>query len=138
MALHGCKQNSADIGQQFVRSTGYNRWADTNNIIVLYPQTSQAATNSCWDWWGYDSSHYVDKTGPQMAAIKTMVDRLSGATQTCYTASNYAHVMAGRAYANWLGFAYAKGSAQNMGFIFFVTTTLKQTGREHYVIGTCP
>src|ERR1700704_5066631 len=26
VVLHGCKQNSADIGQQYVRSTGYNRW----------------------------------------------------------------------------------------------------------------
>lgn len=78
VALHGCKQNSADIGDQFVRGTGYNRWADTNGIIVLYPQTSRAATNGCWDWWGYDSSRYAEKAGPQMAAVKAMVDRISG------------------------------------------------------------
>jgi poly(3-hydroxybutyrate) depolymerase len=77
VALHGCKQNTVDIGQQYVRNTGYNRWADTNNIIMLYPQTSAAATNSCWDWWGYDSANYAQKSGPQMLAIKAMVDQLS-------------------------------------------------------------
>jgi len=83
LVLHGCKQNTADVGQQYVRDTGYNRWADTNNIVVLYPQTSQAATKSCWDWWGYDSANYSKKSGPQMAAIKAMIDRVSsgGGTQ---------------------------------------------------------
>lgn len=80
VVLHGCKQNTQDIGQQYVRQTGYNRWADTNRIVVLYPQTSLAATNSCWDWWGYDSANYAKKSGPQIAAIKAMVDRVSSGT----------------------------------------------------------
>ena len=35
VVFHGCKQNTAYIGQQYVRNTGYNRWADTNKIVVL-------------------------------------------------------------------------------------------------------
>ncbi len=77
VVLHGCKQNESDIQQQYVKNTGYNRWADTNNIVMLYPQTSLSATNSCWDWWGYDSANYAKKSGPQMAAIKAMVDQVS-------------------------------------------------------------
>ena len=77
VALHGCKQNTADIGQQFIRNTGYNRWADSNQIVVLYPQTGASAINSCWDWWGYDRADYARKSGPQMAAVKAMVDRVS-------------------------------------------------------------
>lgn len=236
VALHGCKQNVATIGDKFVRNTGYNRWADSNNMIVLYPQTSTAATNSCWDWWGYDSANYAKKSGPQMAAIKAMVTKLgsgsggtppsalpapagvgtSGATASsmviawggvtgaagynvyrggakvngalvtgtsftdtglaaattyswtvaavddasaqgamstaatgtttgtapppaaCFTASNYAHTMAGRAYALY-GYAYANGSNQNMGlWNIYINTTLKKTGTNSYVIGTCP
>lgn len=76
VALHGCKQNVATIGQQYVRSTGLNRWADTNQIVVLYPQTGQTATNACWDWWGYDSADYAKKSGPQMKAVKAMVDQI--------------------------------------------------------------
>jgi poly(3-hydroxybutyrate) depolymerase len=37
----------SDVQQQYVRNTGFNRWAETNHIVVLYPQTSTAATNSC-------------------------------------------------------------------------------------------
>ena len=228
VVLHGCKQNTNDVGQQFVRNTGYNRWADSNQIVVLYPQTGPAAINSCWDWWGYDRADYARKSGPQMAAVKAMVDRVSsgstppstlpapvgvaasGATGSsmvvawgavngaagynvyrhagkvnpslvatttytdtglaagttyswtvtavdanggesppslpatgtttgtpvrCTTASNYAHVNAGRAHVSW-GFAYANGSNQSMGlWNVFVTTTLKQTGPNHYVVG---
>ncbi len=78
VALHGCKQNSADVGEAFVRNAGYNRWADGNKIVVLYPQTSQKALNSCWDWWGYDSPDYAKKSAPQMRAIAAMVEQLGG------------------------------------------------------------
>jgi poly(3-hydroxybutyrate) depolymerase len=83
VAFHGCLQNSGDVGEQYVRDTGYNRWADTNHIVVLYPQTGAATSanpNGCWDWWGYDSANYAKKSGPQMAAVKAMVDRLSSGT----------------------------------------------------------
>ncbi len=242
VVLHGCKQNISDVQQQYVRNTGYNRWGDSNNIVMLYPQTSTAATNSCWDWWGYDSANYSKKSGPQMAAIKAMVDQVSsgtgggggnppdptalpaptgvntsnatassmkvnwsavsgaasynvyrganktnalpvnatnftdtglaaatayswtvravdaaglegttsaaatgttsagsgGGTATCTTSSNYAHTIAGRAYVLY-GITYAKGSNQNMGlWNIYITKTLKQTGTDFYVIGTCP
>ncbi|MFG2100625.1 PHB depolymerase family esterase [Micromonospora echinaurantiaca] len=54
---------------------------------------------------------------------------------TCVTASNYAHVTAGRAYHSG-GYAYANGSNQRMGlYNTFYTTTLKQTAPNHWVIG---
>ncbi|HEY6898981.1 MAG TPA: hypothetical protein VI279_17105, partial [Rhodocyclaceae bacterium] len=37
--VHGCKQSFDNIGETFVRHAGYNEWADTNRIIILYPQT---------------------------------------------------------------------------------------------------
>ena len=80
VVFHGCQQNVSNVQQQYVRNTGYNRWGDSNNIVMLYPQTSTAATNSCWDWWGYDSANYSKKSGPQMAAIKAMVDQISSGT----------------------------------------------------------
>ena len=81
VALHGCKQNNADVGQEFVRNAGFNRWAEANNIVVLYPQTSQKATNSCWDWWGYNDANHAKKSAPQMTAIIAMLSQLSsGAT----------------------------------------------------------
>jgi poly(3-hydroxybutyrate) depolymerase len=245
VALHGCQQNAATIGDKFIKNTGYTRWADTNSIVVLFPQTrvdntsrataasgSLANANGCWDWIGWYGNNFAQRAGAQMAAIKAMVDRLAsgstggggvlpaptgvatsgatsssmvigwtavigaagynvfrngtqvnaaavtttsytdtglaagttyswtvaavdtsgvqgamsaaangtttGAAAVCYTASNYAHVSAGRAHVG-TGYALANGSNQNMGlWNVFVTTTLKQTGANYYVIGTCP
>ncbi|MBQ1028343.1 PHB depolymerase family esterase [Micromonospora sp. C95] len=54
---------------------------------------------------------------------------------TCVTASNYAHVTAGRAYHSG-GYAYANGSNQRMGlYNTFYTTTLRQTAPNHWTIG---
>ena len=248
VALHGCQQGYATIGDRFLKNTGYTRWADSNRIVVLFPQarvdnTSRATAasgslanpNGCWDWIGWYGSHFAQRGGTQVAAIKAMVDRLasgstggggggsvlpapagvatSGATASsmviawgavngasgynvyrngtrvnaalvagtsytdsglaaatayswtlravdangaegatsspasgtttgmvaaCFTASNYTHVSAGRATQR-LGIAYANGSNQNLGlWNVFVTTTLKQTGPNHYVLGSCP
>jgi poly(3-hydroxybutyrate) depolymerase len=247
VALHGCQQSTDKIGTKFVMNTGYSRWADTNSIIVLFPQTkidntsrptaasgSLANPNACWDWIGWYGSNFAQKAGTQMAAIKAMVDRVSGGgggggglpaptglttsgattssmvigwsgvtgaasynvfrngnkvnatgvtgtnytdsglaagttyswtvagvdgsgnqgalsspvsgttsgtpppAATCYTSSNYAHTTAGRAYASY-GYTYANGSNQNMGlWNVYTTTTLKKTGTNYYVIGTCP
>lgn len=90
VALHGCQQSTDKIGDKFVKNTGYTRWADTNNIIVLFPQTktdntsrstaasgSLANPNACWDWIGWYGTNFAQKAGTQMAAIKAMVDRVS-------------------------------------------------------------
>lgn len=62
----------------------------------------------------------------------------SGFVCTATTASNYAHVQAGRAH-NSGGYALANGSNQNMGLNnTFYTATLAQTAAGYYVIGTCP
>ncbi|WP_139826428.1 extracellular catalytic domain type 2 short-chain-length polyhydroxyalkanoate depolymerase [Derxia lacustris] len=89
VALHGCQQGYTKIGDKFLRNTGYNRWADTNKLIVLYPQAvvdntshataasgSLANPNGCFDWIGWYGSNFDQKAGVQMAAIKAMVDRI--------------------------------------------------------------
>ena len=78
VAFHGCNQDVDKIQDDFFRDAGYNRWAATNNIVVLYPQTTQAAVNPnrCWDFWGYTGLNYYTQQGTQMRAVKGMVERL--------------------------------------------------------------
>jgi poly(3-hydroxybutyrate) depolymerase len=89
VALHGCRQNAEAIGQTFVRHAGYNQPADTNRLIVLYPQTIRrwgwgfAARWSyvfnprgCWDWWGYTGAAYHTQEAPQIRAVRAMLERL--------------------------------------------------------------
>ena len=90
VALHGCQQNTATIGDKFIKNTGYSRWADTNRIVVLFPQTRVDSTsrstsasgslpngNGCWDWIGWYGRDFAQRAGSQQAAIKAMVDRVS-------------------------------------------------------------
>jgi hypothetical protein len=83
IAFHGCEQEATGaVGSDFYENAGYNPWADTNHIIVLYPQTiasssSPSNPDACWDWWGYDSADYSQQTGPQMAMVRAMLGSLA-------------------------------------------------------------
>ncbi|KQQ40000.1 poly(3-hydroxybutyrate) depolymerase PhaZ [Duganella sp. Leaf126] len=61
-----------------------------------------------------------------------------GWTCTTVTATNYAHVQAGRATVKF-GLAYANGSNDLMGLsTVFFRTTLAQTAQDFYKVGNCP
>ncbi|MDT9686896.1 PHB depolymerase family esterase [Streptomyces sp. P9(2023)] len=85
VALHGCKQGYGyqGFGTQFVDRAYLNEYADTNDMIVLYPQAAATATlenpNGCWNWWGYlGDSAYAQHGGRQIEAIMGMVRALRG------------------------------------------------------------
>ncbi|MFG2644989.1 poly(3-hydroxybutyrate) depolymerase [Streptomyces sp. NPDC048370] len=85
VALHGCKQGYTyqGFGTQFVDRAYLNEYADTNDMIVLYPQAAATGTlenpNGCWNWWGYlGDSAYARHGGKQIEAIMGMVRALRG------------------------------------------------------------
>ena len=90
VVFHGCRQGARteNTGDAVYGKVGYNRWADTNRLIVLYPQamTSEPTTadptlpfnpKGCWDWWGYTGTDFAVRKGKQLSAVKAMVDRLT-------------------------------------------------------------
>ena len=92
VALHGCEQGQSYIpdhpprggglyyGTTFVRHAGYAPWADTNHIVVLFPQAVSIPSlnpSGCWDWWGYTDGNYANQHGAQIAAIRAMVDQIA-------------------------------------------------------------
>jgi poly(3-hydroxybutyrate) depolymerase len=82
ISYHGCVQYYGKIGNKFVTLSGLNQWADTNNIIVVYPQTiasnsNPSNPNGCWDWWAYDDPNFAKKTGRQMLMSKRILDRIT-------------------------------------------------------------
>jgi predicted esterase len=104
VVLHGCKQgynyvnfvkglpdiaNQPPYGNRYITTTGYNHIAESNNIIVLYPQAEGSDggkmqnPDGCWDWWGYTSPDprnpdYYSKGAIQIGAIHGMLARLGG------------------------------------------------------------
>ncbi|HEY7240426.1 MAG TPA: PHB depolymerase family esterase [Burkholderiales bacterium] len=86
VAFHGCLQGKDAVDDTFAREAGYNRWADTNRIIVLYPQATARwwwvyNPNGCWDWWGYTGAQYHTKDGAQIRAVMAMLKRLGESRQ---------------------------------------------------------
>ncbi len=96
IVLHGCEQSAETLGDTFYTRIGVNEWADTNRILVLYPQAHAiqpgelppalavwgalyANPNGCWNWWGYaDDRQYLTKKGVQISVIWAMVERIEG------------------------------------------------------------
>lgn len=81
VALHGCSQGYDSVGTAFVDRANLDQYADTNAMIVLYPQATTGASNpyGCWDWWGYlGATNYPIQGGAQIETIMNMVDALGG------------------------------------------------------------
>jgi hypothetical protein len=87
LALHGCQQQAAKIGGRWVTQAGINEWADTNGLVVVYPDTIASSApgptnpNACFDWWGYSNQvdpNYAIKAGQQMSVLMAMVRRVTG------------------------------------------------------------
>lgn len=81
VAFHGCRQGGDFVGTDFARRAGYNRWADANRIVVLYPQVRKSRVwpfnpRGCWDWWGYSGPHYAARSGAQLASVHRMLTAL--------------------------------------------------------------
>ena len=82
VALHGCQQSSEFVDDTFARHAGFNEWAESNQLMVLYPQVASSKLapmnpSGCWDWWGYTNEDYATKSGPQIAVIKATIDALA-------------------------------------------------------------
>jgi len=85
VAIHGCSQSAEYVGDAFAAGSGLNEWAESNNLLVLYPQVASskiAPLNpyGCWDWWGYTNEDYATRSGPQIVVIKSMIDAIAGTT----------------------------------------------------------
>lgn len=168
IVFHGCKQYPESFlpggpggrfGDTYVQKTGYNAWADTNNIVVLYPQANAMTVgtrlprvnpNGCWDWWGYDDGEYAKKSGRQMAAVRAMLAQLAGGgsepcpqapeePRFCGAATNAEHVTAGRADNRFFWLYFARGSGDFLGFSGFTVNTLQETSAGVFeAVTSCP
>jgi poly(3-hydroxybutyrate) depolymerase len=81
VVFHGCKQGATEVGDAVYSKAGYNEWADTNGIVVLYPQVDPTEIpdnpEGCWDWWGYTGLNFQTQSGQQLSAIRAMLQRLT-------------------------------------------------------------
>jgi poly(3-hydroxybutyrate) depolymerase len=86
IAFHGCEQGAKLLGDEYYTTTGYNEMADTNKMIILYPQAEPSDAipynpKGCWDFWGYSSADpdhltFYTQNAVQMSAVMKMLERL--------------------------------------------------------------
>ncbi len=83
VVFHGCVQSADSLGSDLIYAQlGYNRWADSNRIIMLYPQVNKSSILAgnplgCWDWWGYSEPFgFQLRHGLQIDSVRRMVARL--------------------------------------------------------------
>ncbi len=87
IVFHGCLQGAEVVGDAYYNTTGYNEMADTNRMVVLYPQVQPSNSKpfnpqGCWDFWGYSlpgesQPDYFSRKAPQISAVRAMVDALA-------------------------------------------------------------
>jgi poly(3-hydroxybutyrate) depolymerase len=91
IAFHGCGMSItySDMLMSFVSYTGFNAYADRNDLVILYPQAGgygesniQAPTSQlkidCFDGYGQTGYDYDLITGPQMATVRNMIRAIAG------------------------------------------------------------
>eukprot|EP00743_Colponemidia_sp_Colp-15_P023374 GILK01032517.1.p1 GENE.GILK01032517.1~~GILK01032517.1.p1 ORF type:complete len:221 (+),score=6.38 GILK01032517.1:1-663(+) len=84
--FHGCNQQRSAFPAEedlYVSHTGLNKWAETNNIVIIYPQTIASQLipynpQGCFDWWGYPDVFYAQQAGLQTQVIRKMIRAIGG------------------------------------------------------------
>lgn len=89
--FHGCGYSiwTPRMNTSFVEHTGYNPWADANDMVVLYPQAggfierglvapSVQMEIGCWDGYGQTGADYAQASGLQMSSIRAMIAAIAG------------------------------------------------------------
>lgn len=82
IAFHGCVQGAEFIDDRFAMQAGFNEWAESNHLIVAYPQIEKSLFNpkGCWDWWGYTDEDYDLRSGKQVAGVAAIIDSFVSGT----------------------------------------------------------
>mmetsp|Transcript_22643 Transcript_22643/g.20123 ORF Transcript_22643/g.20123 Transcript_22643/m.20123 type:complete len:162 (+) Transcript_22643:607-1092(+) len=96
VVFHGCSQTVSDIGLNYIYGTGYLGLAESNNIILLFPQIEVSKIYpynpyGCWDWWGYSEMiptsvqwNFPTKTGTQIRAVYSMMTDIMAGSFTLH------------------------------------------------------
>jgi hypothetical protein len=82
IVFHGCVQGAEFVDDRFVTQAGFNEWADSNGLVIAYPQLEKSLFNpkGCWDWWGYTDGSYDLRSGKQVAGVAALIDAYASGT----------------------------------------------------------
>lgn len=81
VSMHGC-ENPFVLEYPEAKQLSFNRWAEANDMVVLWPHNVKHGNQSsehhaCWDGYA-QTPHYDTQRGPQMVAIASMIEAIAG------------------------------------------------------------
>lgn len=80
---HGCCGPWGSVFYEGVtHHAGFNEYAETNNIVIIYPAMSSwgetaQSRSGCWDGYGQTGTDYSVKSGAQITVVHNMIMKLS-------------------------------------------------------------
>lgn len=82
VVFHGCVQGAEFVAERFVTQAGFNEWAESNKLVIAYPQLEKSLFNpkGCWDWWGYTDADYDLRSGKQVAGVAALIGAYASGT----------------------------------------------------------
>jgi len=83
--FHGCTMSTDNIGTEFLENSGFLEMAETNKIVLLFPQIKSnwwSNPHGCWNFLGYmndlHNGQYARKDAVQMRGMFNMINRMTG------------------------------------------------------------
>ena len=74
VAYHGCGVQRGVMGPNWATHIGLLEWAETNALLVLFPQANTAVdAAACWDWTGETGPEFDTREGLQLTTVANML-----------------------------------------------------------------
>ncbi|CAL8080416.1 unnamed protein product [Orchesella dallaii] len=76
--FHGCFVGREFNGPAHIENSGLLEMAERKGIIMIFPQAKSSPKNKigCWDTFGVAGKYYATQQGPQVSAMKRMLDKI--------------------------------------------------------------
>jgi len=90
--FHGCLTGREFNGPRHIENSGLLELADRKNIVMIFPQAKSSLPENrigCWDTFGLSGKYYATQQGPQVTAMKRMLDRVLQITPEPVPAASY-------------------------------------------------
>ena len=74
LLFHGCYGSFEVNGYSFMTEIGMNEWAESNSIVIIYPQLTVTDGNpeGCWDFFGYTGRNYNTNEALQIQIVHSI------------------------------------------------------------------
>ena len=80
---HGCTANDWKQRREWVRHIDLNEYAESNDLVVVYPQAAgnNATGTGCWDWFDAGDADFDTRRGSQLSTVTALIADIDAAVR---------------------------------------------------------